>query len=174
MIVALLTLVVFAVTVFSSLSDIRSLRVPNVHTVIIMAAFALAFAVSPETFGRWWEPLASFALMFVVTYILFCLGVMGGGDTKIASALALWVGLKGFVAYLFYMTMIGGVLGIVSIVIRKKKPFKNPREGSWIAQLQSGRSAVPYCVPISFGAWISLFHMGFVHHQIDELVKIIH
>lgn len=174
LLVPLLTFLVLAVTVVSCVTDFRTMKIPNLHSAIILAAFVAGFALSPESFGKWWSHLGAFALMFAVTFGMYAAGMIGSGDTKLGSVLALWLGIKGFVLYLFYMALAGGVLGVVSVVLRKKKLVKNPPEGSWIAQVQSGKSVVPYGIAISFGAWISFFHTGFMHHQIDELIKIIH
>lgn len=169
-----LTAVVLVVTVMACVSDVRSLRIPNLYSVIVIAAFAIAFLVSPEAFGKWWHHLGAFAGMFVITYAMFCFGMLGAGDSKFGSALALWVGLKGLMPYLLLMAMMGGVIGIVSIFFRKKKPFANPLPGSWMAVAQEGKNSVPYGVAISFGAVGALLHTGFIYHQLDELVRIIH
>ena len=155
-------------------SDVRSLRIPDVYSIVVIAAFIPAFLLSPEIFGRWWEHMGALALMFILTYVMFCYGVMGGGDSKFGSALALWVGLKGLVPYVLFMGIMGGVVALASYFIKKKKPFKNPRAGSWVAEVQQGRNAVPYGVAISFGAWMAILHTGIIDHQIHELIKIIH
>jgi prepilin peptidase CpaA len=174
MIAALMTCAVLAVTFLSCVSDIRSMRIPNIYSGAILAAFAVAFAASPESFGKWWEHAGAFALMFLVTFGMFMAGMVGSGDTKLGSVLALWVGFKGLMPYLFFMALAGGVLGAVSLLLRGKKIFKNPQPGSWVAKAQDGKSAVPYGVAISVGAWAALFHTGFIYHQIDEVIKIVH
>jgi prepilin peptidase CpaA len=141
---------------------------------LILASFIVAFVLSPESFNKWWVHIGAFVLMFGVTFGMFCLNMLGSGDTKLGSVLALWVGLKGLMIYLFYMTLAGGVLGIASIILYRKKFFKNPREGSWVARVQEGKSAIPYGVAISVGFWGALFHTGFLYHQLDEVLKIIH
>lgn len=173
MIAFILTLAVLAVTAASCVSDYRAMRIPNLHSAIVIGAFLLAFLISPEAFGRWWEHLGAFALMFGVTFAMYCAGMVGSGDTKLGSALALWVGLKGLMPYLFYMTLAGGILGVISLVLRRKKPILNPVPGSWVAKVQEGKSVVPYGIAISVGAWGALLHTGFIYHQIDEVFKII-
>jgi prepilin peptidase CpaA len=100
--------------------------------------------------------------------------LFGGGDTKIGSALALWVGLKGMMLYLFYMAIIGGVLGILGLMIKKKNLFAEMPSGSWPAQVRGGRNAVPYGIALCIGAWMSFFHTGLLHDALNELSKIIH
>jgi Flp pilus assembly protein protease CpaA len=105
---------------------------------------------------------------------MYCAGMIGSGDTKLGSVLAAWVGLKGMIVFLFYMTLLGGILGAASLWMKKKKPFPAMPAGSWIEKVQSGNSVVPYGIAISFGAWAAFFHTGFLHHRIDEVLKIIH
>jgi prepilin peptidase CpaA len=173
-IVLVMTLAVFVITVLSCISDVRSLRIPNWHSLAIAGCFIPAFAASPEAFHGVWQHIGAMGIMFIVSYAMFAVGMMGGGDSKLATALALWAGLKGLAPFLLFMAIAGGVIGGVSLVIQKKKFFKKPIKGSWVEQAQKGRSAIPYGVAISFGAWISFFHTGFIHHQLNEVLTIIH
>ncbi len=159
-----MTVVVLAVTLFSCRSDIMSLRIPNTHSVIILLCFVPAYIATPPVFEPLWHHLAALLLMFAVTYVMFYTGLMGGGDAKLASALALWVGLRGIIPFVFYISLAGGLLAAVTLMIRKKKPFQNPRAGSWIAEVQSGKDAIPYGVAISVGVWAVFFHTGLIPH----------
>jgi len=174
MVVALLTVLVLFVTLLSCVSDVRALRIPNTYVLVILGAFVPAFALSPESFGLWWHPFAAAAIFLVITYVMFVYRMLGAGDAKMGAALALWVGLPGLMAYVMYMAIVGGVLGVASLIIRKRKPFKNPREGGWVATVQAGGNAVPYGIAITAGAWGAMLHNGFISHQLDELIKIIH
>ena len=174
MLVALLLGVVFITTILACLSDINTLRIPNLYSVVVIVAFAIGFIAAPESFGSWKEHLGAFAIILTVTYIMFMVGMMGGGDSKFGSALALWVGAHGLLFFIFWMGLMGGIIGGISLYFKKKKPVQNPKEGSWIAQVQAGRNAVPYGIAISFGAWAALWQTGFIIQQLDELSKIIH
>jgi prepilin peptidase CpaA len=174
MIVAFLTCLMLAVTLMSCVSDLRCLRIPNRHVAIVLASFAAAYAVSPASFGTWWHPFAAGFIFFLITYVMFACNMLGAGDAKLGAALALWVGLQGLMIYVMYMAVVGGVLGAASLFIRRRKPFKNPRPGGWVATLQAGGNAVPYGIALSAGAWGAMWHNGFISHQLDELIKIIH
>ncbi|TAL35667.1 MAG: peptidase, partial [Alphaproteobacteria bacterium] len=106
----LLTGVVFGVTIMACVSDVRSLRIPNLYSIVVIGAFAVAFAAAPESFGKLSAHLLALVLIFLITYIMFVTGLMGGGDAKFGSALALWVGLPGIVSYVFWMTLMGGFI----------------------------------------------------------------
>jgi prepilin peptidase CpaA len=161
MILALMTVVMLVATVLACLSDLREMRIPNICSIAVAGAFLFAFLAAPESFGRWWSHGAALVLVFAVTYIMFLKGMFGGGDAKLGSALALWVGLKGLALYVFWMGVMGGVIAILSLLIKKKKPFAHPPAKSWMAQVQEGRNAVPYGIAISVGAWAALAQTGF-------------
>jgi len=165
---------VFIVTVLSCISDIRSLRIPNVYSLIVLGCFIPAWLAEPAAFGPLWYHLTAMGILFVLTYIMFCQGMMGGGDSKLGTALGIWVGLKGLLPFLFYMAIMGGVLGAITLLLQKKKLFSNPKQGSWVEQVQSGKNAVPYGVAISFGSWAAFFHTVLLHHHLNEVFKIIH
>ena len=166
--------VVVVVTLLSCVSDVRSLRIPNLYSLVVLGCFIPAFFFAPAAFSPLWYHLTAMGVMFVLSYIMFCTGMMGGGDSKLGTALALWVGLKGLMPFMLYMALMGGVLGGLTLLLQKKKLFSNPKPGSWIEQAQSGQNAVPYGVAISFGFWAAFFHTVLQHHQLNEVFKIIH
>jgi prepilin peptidase CpaA len=162
----MLILVIYLVCLFvaialaglAGLSDIKGLTIPNSYSVYMVGVFMIAYAAlyfgAPQAniFGGIVPHLLSAFVFFIVTFILFALNVLGAGDSKFGAACALWVSLKYLPIYLFFMTLFGGILAIVTLYIKHKKPFKSPAEGSWIAQAQSGIDKVPYGVAIGFGA----------------------
>jgi len=170
----LLTMAVGVITVLACISDVRGLRIPNLYVALIFAAFFPAFIFMPDAFGTWWEHLGAMLVFLVITYVMFVWNMLGAGDAKYGAALALWIGLQGLMPFVLYMAIVGGVLGVLSLVLRKYKPVKNPRVGSWAATVQDGGNAVPYGIAITAGAWGAIFHTGFAFHQLDELIRIIH
>ena len=112
--------------------------------------------------GLLWPHLAVGAGMLAVTFVMYSFNVFGGGDSKLLSAYALWAGLVGLLPLVFYMALSGGVLGLLTIFIRKSKPFKAPREGSWIARVQAGENRVPYGIPIGVGALVAFLQLDYI------------
>jgi prepilin peptidase CpaA len=64
--------------------------------------------------------------------------MMGGGDVKLAAALALWFPPLATVKFLVIMSIAGGVLTLVILVFHRLKK-------------REGRPEIPYGVAISFG-----------------------
>lgn len=86
--------------------------------------------------------LAAFAILAG----MFALRMMGGGDVKLLTALALWIKPEWFLELLILMALLGGVLTIVM--------------GAWhVMRRQRDRLAIPYGVAISAaGLWVIGFH----------------
>ena len=87
--------------------------------------------------------------------------MIGAGDSKLASAVALWVGMSGMAPFLFYMAIVGALLGLMTKLMNTKVLVAAPKEGGWIAQSQAGRLGVPYGIAICVGAIIAFYQLGF-------------
>lgn len=151
----------------SAWSDFKGFTISNVYAAGVIAAFIPAFLAlmifAPEAayFASWKSHLMAAAVMFAVTFVLFSLNVIGAGDSKLCTAYALWAGLLGLPAFLFYMTLCGGLLGLATLLLRRWKPIKNPPENSWLAQAQAGSKEVPYGIAIVAGALAAFVLNGY-------------
>ena len=148
-------------------SDIKSLTIPNLYSALILGAFPVCYILmwllgGTEIFLPWWSHLGALVIVFAVSAALFFFGIMGAADSKLATAYALWIGLGNLAVFLFLMSIVGALLGVFAVVVKKRKPFKAPRDGGWIAQLQAGGNKVPYGVAIVFGAAFGFFHVGYL------------
>ena len=88
--------------------------------------------------------------VFALLAATFSLGMMGGGDVKLAAALALWFSPINTLKFLIIMSLAGGVLTLIVLLLHKKRG-KAPIDGD----APAARPEVPYGVAIAFGAlWI--------------------
>lgn len=76
--------------------------------------------------------------VFALLAVAFYAGMMGGGDVKLAAALALWFSPASTLTFLIYMSIAGGLLTLVVLTIHRvrKKP---------------GKPEIPYGVAIAVG-----------------------
>ncbi len=160
--------VAIGLAIFSGLSDIKGLTIPNSYSLYMITTFIIAYSAlyfgAPQAniFGGIVSHILSSLIFFIVTFILFALNMLGAGDSKFGASCALWISLKYLPIYLFFMTLFGGILGVVALYIKHKKPFKSPADGSWIAQLQNGIDKVPYGVAIGFGIVVTFFYAEYL------------
>lgn len=162
---------VLGAALLAAAADVRGLKIPNMYSLIVIAAFAVSYGLlwafgREDVFSSLLSHFLSAFIVFLVTLIMFALKGLGAGDSKLATACALWTGMNGLFVFLFYMTLAGGFLGLSALIIRKTKPFKAPAEGSWIAQVQAGQSKVPYGVAILCGALASFIKLGYLGPEV--------
>lgn len=157
-------------------SDYNRMIIPNNYVAFIGAAFVPAFLVVTlmagdiTLFSTWQSHLMAGGLVFAITYALFYYGVIGGGDAKMLSVYALWVGMNNLLPLLFFMALVGGLLGVATLILQNKKMRKSPEEGSWLAHAQAGNRRVPYGIAIFIGALASFWQAGYI--QISTLVEL--
>lgn len=145
-------------------SDIRRMTIPNYIVVMVLVTFLTGYMAA------WWGGAGIFSsfkahllaggIGLIVTFIMFCLKIIGGGDSKLAAAFAVWMGSGGLSAYLFFMALSGALFAALTLVLKKRKPVKKPFPGSWIARAQAGENVVPYGVPIALGAVAGFIESG--------------
>jgi prepilin peptidase CpaA len=123
-------------------TDLRRREISNRLNIAIALVAPLFWWASGWTLLDIGIQLAIAAVTFALLLALFGAGLMGGGDVKLLTALALWIPPISFVKLLVVMSIIGGLLTIVCF--------------AWhYAARRKDRIAVPYGIAISLaGLWI--------------------
>ncbi|HUZ74861.1 MAG TPA: prepilin peptidase [Stellaceae bacterium] len=135
--------------VMAALSDGSNLRIPNWLTASLAAVFpaaALAFGHQVD----WLSHFAAALAVFAGAAMFFALRLMGGGDVKLLAAVALWTGLHGVVPFLAVTAVIGGLMALVQLLLRR--PMAQVTLLAVLHRLpaiaQRG-SPIPYGIPIA-------------------------
>lgn len=146
------------------LTDLRGMKIPNAIPAFIMGAF-IAFVsydvINGTPLDYFFWNLVVGCVVFALTFLLFALKAFGAGDAKLATALSFWVGIKGIAAFLFFMTVIGGLLGVVALIFMKKGVPENWQKG-WLKKLEEGQASVPYAIAIFGGTIAGFVSAGFL------------
>jgi prepilin peptidase CpaA len=128
---------------YGAATDIKSRTIAN----WLNASIALAAPVFWWASGMaLWPDIAIQLGLAVVTFAilagLFAINMMGGGDVKLLTALALWFVPSHFLELIVVMAIAGGILTIIM--------------GAWhVMRRQRERLAIPYGVAIAFaGLWV--------------------
>lgn len=128
-----------AILVVAAVIDVRTFTISNrlnLTVALLAPAYWVSAALSP--WPDMGVQLVAGLTVFVVLAGAFFIGMMGGGDVKLAAALALWFSPSDTLRFLVLMSIAGGVLTLVLLVwhrVRKKE----------------GRPQIPYGVAIAFG-----------------------
>jgi prepilin peptidase CpaA len=139
-------------------NDLFVYRIPNIFSLLSLPLF-FTFAMASQM------PLEAMLVhiytglgVFFVTFILFALGFFGGGDAKMMSAIALWLGFDGLMPFLLGSLFIGGAFGVVLMAIRRCSyppawlvgiPHLHGVYAGAVYEDETMPTAVPYGVPMA-------------------------
>ena len=137
---ALLLLALAATLVVAAVIDTRTFTISNRLTAgVALGAPLYWVSLGVDPFPGMAIQLAAGAIVFAMLAIAFHTGLMGGGDVKLAAALALWFSPANTLKFLMLMAIVGGVLTVGILIMHRV------RKGS-------GRPKIPYGVAIAAGA----------------------
>jgi prepilin peptidase CpaA len=154
--------------------DIAKRRIPN----LVTGAAALSGVVVQLVDKGGWSVLSGLAAAVVSIALLYkpwAAGGLGGGDVKMAAAVAIWVGLGGMIRYAVAVAAAGGVVALIMYALSRKEARQDIRANLTLAALQQtlptveirkdgspgksnspGRPSVPYGLAIAAGAAFAL------------------
>ena len=137
-------------------SDVRARRIPNVLVAVIAMLGLLRLIITGDPIAAT-HTFGASLLVFTVGFILFCGGTLGGGDAKLIAAMALLIGYRDLVGFLFLMSLCGGVLAL-TILARDKLSLQGGRLSPRAVGLVSAprRTTVPYGVAIAAAGIVTL------------------
>lgn len=144
------TLVLFpAMMVFAAFSDLFTMTISNrVSIVLAIGFFVLAFALRLPLPVIGQHLACGFAVL-VLTFVFFAFRWIGGGDAKLASATALWLGFDHLWDYGIYAALLGGALTLGILALRHWPLPRLLITQGWIARLHDQDSGVPYGIALA-------------------------
>lgn len=138
--------------VFAIVSDVLSMTIANRVSVLLVASFMV---IAPLTGMAWpaygWH-LAAGAMVLCVTFALFALGGMGGGDAKLMAATSVWMGFSPeLMQYLIYAAMLGGVLTVLVMMYRGSPLAVFTGGNPFLRHFANEKVGIPYGVALGLG-----------------------
>ena len=148
----LLALVFPALMAFAAFSDLFTMRIANWLVIAVAVAyFAMALVTQLE-----WPAIGvaagTAAGVLAVAFTFFALNWIGGGDAKLASASALWIGLGLLLQYLIYVALLGGALTLIILALRRYPLPARLAKHAWIDKLHNPKTGVPYGIALAIAA----------------------
>lgn len=130
-------------------SDLLTMRISNKLVLLLVAGFFIvAIAVN--------LPLQQFAMhvlcalvVLAVSFGLFALRWIGGGDAKLAAATTLWLGFGLTLPYLVYAAVLGGALTLIILVLRNIPLTPLIARFRWLERLHDKKQGVPYGIALA-------------------------
>jgi len=146
-----------ALLLSAALFDLTSFTIPNplpVAMFVLFAAFLLAIELSGHNvgFGQAGRHLLAGAIALAVGIAMFARGWIGGGDAKLFAMACLWLGWDAMYEYAIVASLMGGVLTVALLILRRfpLPPFLAAQP--WLLRLADRDSGVPYGVALALAA----------------------
>jgi prepilin peptidase CpaA len=144
------TLILFpTLMVFAAFSDLFTMTISNrVSIALTIGFFVLAFAfhLPLPVIG---QHLLCGLSVLTLTFVMFALRWIGGGDAKLAAATALWLGFDNLLDYGFCASVLGGALTLGILGMRRWPLPRFLITQGWIARLHDQDSGVPYGIALA-------------------------
>lgn len=141
---------------FAAISDLVSMTIANRISIGLVLAFVLLAPLTGMAWPAIGMHLAAGGVLLGVTFVLFAIGAMGGGDAKLISASAVWFGFSvGLVNYLVLSALAGGVLTIALIVFRKSNLSILVGSNVLLRHVADQKAGVPYGIALGIGGLLA-------------------
>ena len=149
----LLSAVFPALTIVAAIKDVTSFTIPNWISLALLAAFApvaLACGVALPDAGL---ALAVGFGGLVLGMGMFAMGWIGGGDAKLMSVCALWLGFPAVIPFLRVTALCGGGLALALLALRSVWLRPLAAHGpAWVGRLATPGAAAPAGLALCAGA----------------------
>lgn len=141
---------------FAAMSDMLSMTIANRVPLVLLAVFAV---VAPLTGMGWVEygwHFAAGGAVLAVTFGLFAVGGMGGGDAKLLSATAVWMGFNlHLIEYLVASAFLGGLLTVAILVYRGSPLAVYTGQNMFLRNFADAKGGIPYGIALGLGGLVT-------------------
>ena len=133
-----------AILIVAAAIDVRTFTISNrLNLTVALLAPVYWLSIALPIWPGVGIQVAAGAGVFALLAGAFYAGMMGGGDVKLAAALALWFSPSSTLKFLVLMSLAGGVLTLGVMALHRVKQ-------------REGRPEIPYGVAIAFGGLVIL------------------
>ena len=142
---------------WAALSDLAELRIPNRLTVAMAGTAPVAIWLVGPGAGQIPAALLTGLLVLAVCWTLFELGLMGGGDAKLACAVAIWLGPDATPLFVALTALCGALLAAGLLSMRRWMPEPSFVGARWRDRLKAESIPVPYAVAMAPAGLAAMF-----------------
>ncbi|MCG7385213.1 prepilin peptidase [Paenibacillus sp. ACRRY] len=106
----------YVVTAF--VTDVRSMKIPNLLTLPVTALGLLAHGI----WGGWEGVIfsaAGFAACFGILFLMYAIGAVGAGDVKLFGGIGAWTGISFGIHVVVYSVLYAGAIGLIILLFRR-------------------------------------------------------
>lgn len=154
--------------VFAALSDLLSMTIANRVSVLLIATFAVAAPLTGMDWATYGMHFATAGAVLLVTFTLFSIGGMGGGDAKLMTGIALWTGYSLILLqFLVYSALLGGLLTMLVLSLRASPVAVVLSQMDFIRRIADKDTGIPYGIALGIAGLIIFPETPLARHVID-------
>lgn len=144
------TLFVFAM-LSAAVSDLTTYKIRNNLILTLLLAYLVFAPIAGITGHEIGRSVVVAGVVLLVSFAFFAAGWVGGGDAKLATVTTLWLGADHALAYLVFLSLLGGVLAAIVYFCRTCPLPGRLADTAWIARLRARAQGaeLPYGVAIT-------------------------
>ena len=136
--------------VFAAVSDVLSMTIANRVSLLLVATFAVVAPLTGMDWQTYGMHFAAAALVLCVTFGVFAMGGMGGGDAKLLAATSIWMGFGiELLQYLIYASLFGGLLTLLILAYRKSPLSAFTGGNIFLRHFANSEAGIPYGVALA-------------------------
>jgi prepilin peptidase CpaA len=147
-----------ALMVLSASMDFLTMRIPNQIPAALALGYLVLAAAAPLPLQAVLSDLSCSLGILVMTFVMFSLRWIGGGDAKLAAATALWMGWGSILDYGITASVCGGLLTVGLLMARTRPLPTILAQHSGIARLHDRATGVPYGIALAVAGLIEYPH----------------
>jgi prepilin peptidase CpaA len=156
MLAALIFVVFPFCIVFAAISDMLSMTIANRVSLILVGTFAVVAPLTGMGWAEYGMHVAAGAAMLSITFALFAIGGMGGGDAKLIAATSLWMGFNfHLIEYLVTSSVLGGVLTLAILSYRGSPLAVYTGHNRFLRHLSDKSVGIPYGIALGVGGLLT-------------------
>jgi prepilin peptidase CpaA len=138
-----------ALMALSASMDLVTMTIPNKISIALAIGYLVAALALGTPLILILIHLSCGAAILALTFGLFSMGWIGGGDAKLAAATAVWMGWGLVLDYGLTAAILGGVLTVILLFARSLTLPLFLERHEWIARLHHRKSGVPYGIALA-------------------------
>ena len=154
--------VFLAAVAYAAYCDLTSYEIPNWISLVIVADYVVAAGFGTPGLATIAWHLGVGGAMLAAGFALFAAGVFGGGDAKLFAATSVWFGLAGLFKFAVYMALVGGLLTLAILCLRRLALPASWAGRSWLRRLHSRDQGIPYGIAIATAAGLMFLPLPLV------------
>ena len=133
----------------AGVKDLLTFTIPNGIPLALLAGFFLIMGCIGIPWSTFLSHASTGLLVLLIGFGVFVRGWVGGGDAKLAAAIALWLGVDNVLAFLLWTAMLGGTLALLLLMYRRLFPPLWLICQPWAMRLHDPKEGIPYGVALA-------------------------